>query len=117
MLQATVSALDLFLEYLAYQMDTTLGTEVAWRACSQGKFYDRKEGAVVYYDSASGNTVLITDFAADVLRSITQSPMSLEALLNLHPGTTAGGIEEADLHAATQRVLDDLAANHLIEKI
>lgn len=85
-----------------------------WRACSFGKFYDRGEGAVVYFDSASGNTVLITNFAAEILRTLTRSSLSTDAIFDLHGGDLEDGTE-AERKEAVKSILDDLAAGHLIE--
>ena len=43
-------------------------TFMLWHACSEGLVFDRDEGVAVFYDSASGNTHLIDDFALKILR-------------------------------------------------
>jgi hypothetical protein len=44
--------------------------------------YDRHEGAVVYYHPASGNTHLLTDAAAAILRLLAEKPLSEDELIN-----------------------------------
>lgn len=51
-----------------------------WHACSEGLIFDRDEGAVVFFDPASGNTHLISDFALEILRILSVSPLSPEAI-------------------------------------
>lgn len=51
-----------------------------WHSCSKGFFYDRNEGLAVFFDSASGNTHLIDDFALKILKILSASPCSPEAI-------------------------------------
>ena len=51
-----------------------------WHACSEGLVFDRDEGVAVFYDSASGNTHLIDDFALKILRILSISPLSPETI-------------------------------------
>lgn len=51
-----------------------------WHACSEGLVFDRDEGVAVFFDPASGNTHLIDDFALKILRILSVSPLSSEAI-------------------------------------
>lgn len=51
-----------------------------WHACSEGLVFDRDEGVAVFFDPASGNTHLIDDFALKILRILSVSPLSPEAI-------------------------------------
>lgn len=51
-----------------------------WHSCSEGFFYDRNEGLTVFFDSASGNTHLVDDFALKILKILSVSPLSPEAI-------------------------------------
>lgn len=51
-----------------------------WHSCSEGFFYDRNEGLAVFFDSASGNTHLVDDFALKILKILSVSPLSPEAI-------------------------------------
>jgi hypothetical protein len=49
-----------------------------WKAGSIGKFYECGESTVVYFDLASGDTHLISDFAAFLIRNIAAAERSLD---------------------------------------
>lgn len=51
-----------------------------WHSCSKGFFYDRNEGLAVFFDSASGNTHLVDDLALKILKILSVSPLSPEAI-------------------------------------
>ncbi len=44
-----------------------------WQVSTVGKFYDESEGTVVYFDPQSGDTHLLTDFAAQIVRELSES--------------------------------------------
>lgn len=48
---------------------------------SEGRFYDAQESTVVYFDPHSGDTHLITDFAAFLIQQFRQQSLSLEELV------------------------------------
>ena len=51
-----------------------------WRIESKGQFYDANESTVVYFDSNSGDTHLLSDFAAYVLQQFDNRFLSLDEL-------------------------------------
>jgi PqqD family protein of HPr-rel-A system len=53
-----------------------------WRACSQGKTYDTGNSHVVYFDSASGSTYMISEVAAWLLSELAASPLTKKELIN-----------------------------------
>jgi PqqD family protein of HPr-rel-A system len=53
-----------------------------WRMQSEGRFYDANESTVVYFDSHSGDTHLITDFAAFLIQQFSQQPLGIEELVS-----------------------------------
>ena len=51
-----------------------------WQVSTAGKFYDENEGTVVYFDPQSGDTHLLTDFAAQIVRELSESPKTTAEL-------------------------------------
>ncbi len=51
-----------------------------WRVEAVGQFYDPSEGLVVYFDPASGDTHLISEFAAYLVRQLALTPLTLEEI-------------------------------------
>ena len=51
-----------------------------WHSCSDGLVYDRQEGLAVFFDSISGNTHLVDDLAIKILKLLSVSPLSSEAI-------------------------------------
>jgi PqqD family protein of HPr-rel-A system len=52
-----------------------------WRAHSPGRIYDAGESTVVYFDSHSGDTHLLSDFAGYIMQTLTRQPMTTEELV------------------------------------
>ena len=51
-----------------------------WRAESKGRFYDANESTVVYFDTNSGDTHLLSDFAAYVLQQFDDRLLTIDEL-------------------------------------
>lgn len=88
---------------------------MAWRVTSPGQFYDAGESTVVYFDPASGDTHLLSDFAAHLLGLLAQRPMGLEQLL----GRIEGDVENPDsteLAASVEGVLCELLALDVVAR-
>lgn len=49
-----------------------------WQTSAIGRFYECGESTVIYFDLASGDTHLISDFAAFLIRHIAAAQRSLE---------------------------------------
>lgn len=85
-----------------------------WRLESKGLFYDANEGSVVYYDPDSGDTHLLSEFAACVLRQFDSNAVDTQELLRaLQPELPDH--TEADLQDATTAVLDELVAMQILK--
>jgi PqqD family protein of HPr-rel-A system len=52
-----------------------------WRIHSTGRFYDANENTVVYFDSHSGDTHLLSDFAAFIMQQLGSGPLTSEQLV------------------------------------
>lgn len=52
-----------------------------WQIESMGQFYDANEGSVVYFDPNTGDTHLLSDFAAFVVQQFADTPLSTERLI------------------------------------
>lgn len=52
-----------------------------WQLHSVGRFYDANESTVVFFDAHSGDTHLLSNFAAFVLQQFGDSPLTTENLL------------------------------------
>lgn len=52
-----------------------------WRIHSTGRFYDANESTVVYFDSHSGDTHLLSAFAAFVMQQFGSDPLTSEQLI------------------------------------
>ena len=78
-----------------------------WQIYSLGQFYDCNEEMVVYFDSASGDTHLINDFAAYLIQQIANlnRPVCNEELITL----VTADIEPADLSELTLAIPDILS--------
>jgi PqqD family protein of HPr-rel-A system len=72
-----------------------------------GRIYDAGEGDVVYFDSNSGDTHLLSDFAAYILRTFNTRSLTTEQLLNeVTPDIESG--DAIELEAAVSNVLSEL---------
>jgi hypothetical protein len=81
-----------------------------WKTRSIGMFYGRDEGTTIYFDPASGDTHLISDFAAFLVRHLVNAaqPLDLEEIIEL----VRIDIEAEDLpelRPAISGILNDLA--------
>ena len=85
---------------------------MTWRAQTTGRFYDPGEGQVVYFDLASGDTHLLSDVAAHLLRLLQPKPLSLEELATHFD---EGSPEETA--SALHVVLDELVALNILEPV
>lgn len=78
-----------------------------WRTYSMGRLYDASEDTVVYFDSHSGDTHLLSDFAGYIVRQLSLQPMTTEELVSeLTPSFDPEDI--AGLHETVTGVLQEL---------
>lgn len=85
-----------------------------WRVENIGEFYHCGEQMVVYFNPATGDTHLISDFAAYLVKNIADQPMNLEQLIQrISPDITPEDL--AELEQAVPAMLADLHTLDIIE--
>ena len=86
-----------------------------WRIDSIGRFYDANEDTVVYFDSHSGDTHLLSDFAGFVMQQLDDQPLTTEELVNkISPTIESSTISE--LTKAISGVLEELVALNILKQ-
>ena len=86
-----------------------------WRIESIGRFYDANESTVVYFDSQSGDTHLLSDFAAYVMRHLIEQPLTTEELVNrISPTIETGNI--SDVKGTVSGVLEELLSLDILKR-
>ena len=86
-----------------------------WQRNTVGRFYDANETMVVYFDANSGNTHLLSDFAAYLLQQFGEQPVTTEELVqNVSPHIETGDIVE--LQETVSGVLEELAALDILKR-
>ena len=86
-----------------------------WRNESRGLFYDAKESTVVYFDSHSGDTHLLSDFAAHILQQFGHQPLTTDELMDQISSTMVPG-NIPDLRETLTGVLKELAALDIVKQ-
>ena len=80
-----------------------------------GRFYNPAEDTVVYFDSHSGDTHLISDFAAYVMQQLDDQPLTTEELVKrISPAIESSNIPE--LTMAVSGVLEELVALDIVKR-
>tara|TARA_R110002073_G_scaffold4361_3_gene28692 strand:+ start:27874 stop:28152 length:279 start_codon:yes stop_codon:yes gene_type:complete len=88
---------------------------MTWRAQSAGRFYDPGESSVVYFDTSSGDTHLISDFAARLTELLQEQPMTTSALMaRISPETDAQN--PAELEDSMIAVLNELVTLDILKR-
>jgi len=86
-----------------------------WRIESMGRFYDPAEDTVVYFDSHSGDTHLLSDFAAHIMQQLGDQHLNTEELVNrISPAIESSNIPE--LTMAVSGVLEELVALDILKR-
>ena len=86
-----------------------------WRNESRGRFYNANEGTVVYFDSHSGDTHLLSDFAAYVLQQLGHQPLTTDELVDqISSAIVPENIP--DLREALAGVLKELVALDILKR-
>jgi PqqD family protein of HPr-rel-A system len=86
-----------------------------WRMQSEGRYYDANEGTVVYFDSHSGDTHLITDFAAFLIQQFSQQPLGIDELIDqISANIDASDSTESKNDVLT--VLDELVSLDILKR-
>ena len=86
-----------------------------WRVVSRGRVFDPGEDAVVYFDVPSGDTHLLSDFAAYVLDQFDDRPLTCRELVEKVSITIEPG-HIPDLEGAVTGVLEELVALDLLKQ-
>ncbi len=86
-----------------------------WRIESRGRFYDANESTVVYFDARSGDTHLLSDFAAHVLQQFEGQPLTTDELMDQISPTIESG-QLPDLRGALRDVLKELVALDILKQ-
>ena len=87
-----------------------------WQIYSVGQFYDADEGMVVYFEPSSGDTHLVSDFAAYLIQLLAVQPMNIEELVSrISPDIDSGDPEE--MTEATQGVLVELLTLNILKRV
>jgi PqqD family protein of HPr-rel-A system len=88
---------------------------IKWRVDSMGRFYDPAEDTVVYFDSRSGDTHLLSDFAAFVMQQLGDQPLTTEELVfKISPAIGSSSVPE--LTMAVSSVLEELLALDILKR-
>ena len=81
-----------------------------------GQFYDPGEDMAVYFDPASGDTHLISHFAAYLIQQFTDQPMEIEALIKqISPDIDP--VDLLELTQATPDVLEELVTLDILKRV
>ena len=87
-----------------------------WYASTPGAFYDCDEATVVYFHPPSGNTHLVSDFAAYLIRQLALEPMTVEQIAGQLAPIVAPHDHQGVANALPD-LLDDLARLDIIEQV
>lgn len=86
-----------------------------WQIESMGRFYDANEGSVVYFDPNTGDTHLLSDFAAFVIQQFTDQPLdSAELTKRLAPHVDLD--EASELPQQIDGILAELHDLHIVQQ-
>lgn len=86
-----------------------------WQFHSVGRFYDANESTVVYFDSRSGDTHLLSDFAAFILQQFDDAALTTEGILQrLSLAIESPG--EQDLEQMVVGVLEELVSLDILKR-
>lgn len=87
-----------------------------WQIESPGKFYDRNEKSVVYFDPQSCDTHLVSEFAGQIIQHLAGKTLGLNEIINM----LSPDISPVDLPELTRAVPDillDLVALDIVEQV
>lgn len=88
---------------------------MTWRVQSAGKFYDPGEATVIYFDTHSGDTHLLSDFAAHILKLLETQAMTTAQLANRVAADTEAG-NASDIEDAIAAVIEELLALNILQR-
>ncbi len=85
-----------------------------WRIEQLGEFFDPQEDMVVYFDRRSGDTHLITAFAAHILRQFSDQPLDIDELVR-RVSPDMDDCTPAELSEALSGALDELTILDIVQ--
>jgi PqqD family protein of HPr-rel-A system len=86
-----------------------------WRIDSMGRFYDAHEDTVVYFDTHSGDTHLLSDFAAHIMQQLGDNSLTTEELVHrISPAIDSDNVP--DLTVAVSGILEELLALDILQQ-
>ncbi len=88
---------------------------MTWRVESPGQVYDAGEGSVVYFDPRSGDTHLLSDFAAYLLEQLGDGPLDTGELVARVAPDVEGG-DPAEVQASVTAALEDLVSLDILKR-
>lgn len=85
-----------------------------WQIEPMGRFYDANESTVVYFEVRSGDTHLLSDFAAYVIQQLGEQSLTTEELVNqISLGMESG--ELAVLQESVAGVIEQLVTMDILQ--
>ena len=88
---------------------------MTWRIHSRGQLYDANESTVVYFDSYSGDTHLLSDFAGFVMEQLGNQPLTTEELV-ARVSHSVDPEELPELEQALTGVLEELVLLDILQR-
>jgi PqqD family protein of HPr-rel-A system len=86
-----------------------------WRIHAMGRFYDAHEDSIVYFDSHSGDTHLLSNFAAHVMQQLGHERLTTQELVNKIASTMVSG-DIRELTEAVSGVLEELLSLDILKR-
>lgn len=86
-----------------------------WQVHSVGLFYDADESTVVYFDSHSGDTHLLSDFAAYIMQQFGDKPLTTDELID-QISSTIEPPDDPELAQAVVGVLEELVSLDILKR-
>ncbi|NQX87741.1 MAG: HPr-rel-A system PqqD family peptide chaperone [Halioglobus sp.] len=87
-----------------------------WCIKTMGRFYDPNEDTVIYYDINSGDTHLLSDFAAYVITQFQEGPLTAEEL-TIKVSPCLETLDFSDLEKTIQDILEELSALNILTRV
>ncbi len=87
-----------------------------WKIDKPGQFYDCGEPGVVYFDPSTGDTHLLSAFAAFLIQKIADNPGGTDAIIE----SISPELDPTDLAASTDALpglLDELVSLEILERV
>ena len=86
-----------------------------YSVAAPGRFYDRGEESIVYFDVQTGDTHLISSFAAHILQLLVKQPMDIDALME-NLSLVIEDDDRPDLAEVIPNILEELISLDIVEQ-